>query len=101
MNLCKTELNHKVTFTQFWEGIFGQDGCQHTVVIHQSDSIAIVYGYDEKTKHYLGLLQESGDRLNLEAVKARYLLPMRQFTLIDKQNQVQEGFNPKKIMQIP
>lgn len=101
MNMYKTDLNHKVTFTELWEGIFGQDGCAHTLVIHQADSTAIVYGYDEKTLHYLGLLQETGERLNVEAVKARYLLPGRPYTFIDKRDQVYEGLNKNKFMQIP
>ena len=94
-------LNHKVSFKQLWEAMFGGNGFQHTVLVHQSDSTAVVYGYDKKMCHYIGLLQETGERLNIDAVKKRYLLPERSYTFLNKDGETFEGQNNRKIMQVP
>lgn len=94
-------LNHKVSFKQLWEAMFGKNGFQHTVLVHQPDSTAVVYGYDKKMSHYIGLLQETGERLNIDAVKKRYLLPERPYTFVNKAGETFEGQNNRKTMQIP
>ena len=51
--------------------------------------------------HYIGLLQETGERLNIDAVKKRYLLPERSYTFVNKDGEIFEGQNNRKIMQVP
>jgi len=56
INMENLELNHKVSFKQLWEAIFGTNGFKHTILVHQPDSTAVVYGYDKKACHYIGIL---------------------------------------------
>ena len=101
INSARPNLNHRVSFKQLWEVMFGKNGFQHTVLVHQPDSTAVVYGYDKKMCHYVGLLQETGERLNIDAVKKRYLLPERSYTFINKDGETFKGYNNRKMMQIP
>ncbi len=41
--------------------------------------------------HYIGLLQETGERLNIDAIKKRYLLPERPYTFVNKDGETFEG----------
>ena len=46
INSVGLNLNHRVSFKYLWEAMFGENGFQHAVLVHQPDSTAVVYGYD-------------------------------------------------------
>ena len=51
--------------------------------------------------HYIGLLQETGERIDIDAIKKRYLLPKRPYTFINKNGEIFEDYNSREFMQIP
>ena len=94
-------LNHHIQFKTFWESFFGKDGFQHTLMINKPDCSAVIYGKNKITQHYVGLKQDTGPRLNLTALKRRYMLPGRPYTFIGPDNIVFEGQNANEFMQLP
>ena len=94
-------LNHHIQFKTFWDSFFGKDGFQHTLMINKPDCSAVIYGKNKITQHYIGLKQDTGPRLDVSALKQRYMLTGRSYTFIGPEGIVSEGKNVNELMQLP
>ena len=50
MNDDEEFLNHKISFKELWEELFGPKGFSSTLMVEAESKTAIVYAYDDKMK---------------------------------------------------